>query len=80
MKKFNNQSNITGELIRNVRISKGFTKEDVCKKLQLLGINIGRVELYRMETNKMIIKDFELVALCKILDINYNDLLNIIEA
>lgn len=80
MKKFNNKSNITGELIKSVRISKGFTKEDVCKKLQLLGINIGRVELYRMETNKMIIKDFELVALCKILDINYNDLLNIIEA
>lgn len=79
MKKFNNQSNITGELIKKVRISKGFTKEDVCKKLQLLGINVDRVELYRMETNKMIIKDFELVALCKILDINYNDLLNILE-
>lgn len=74
MKKFNNQSNITGDLIKNARISKGFTKEDVCKKLQLLGINIGRVELYRMETNKMIIKDFELVGLCKILDINCMDL------
>ncbi|MEE1390173.1 MAG: helix-turn-helix transcriptional regulator [Clostridia bacterium] len=78
MKRFNNNSNITGELIKNVRTSKGFTKEDVCKKLQLLGINIDRVELYRMETNKMIIKDFELIAFCKVLGIDYDALLETI--
>ena len=78
MKRFNNNSNITGELIKNVRTSKGFTKEDVCKKLQILGINIDIVELYRMETNKMIIKDFELIAFCKVLGIDYDALLETI--
>lgn len=32
-----------------------------------------------MEDEQMIIKDFELIGLCKVLDIDYNDLKNIIE-
>lgn len=79
MKKYNNKPNLTGNLIESFRVKKGFTKEDVCKKLQLLGINIDRNELYRMEKNQMIIKDFELVGFCKILDINCNDLLRELE-
>lgn len=36
-------------------------------------------ELNRMEEGRMIIKDFELIALCKVLDIDYSDLKNSIE-
>ena len=74
MKKFNNNPNIAGQLIKKARERKGFTKVDLCRELELLGIEMSRNEIYRIETNKMIVKDFELVAFCLILDINFNDL------
>ena len=53
-------------------------KYAVCEKLQLHAVYIDRIQLYRMETGKMIIKDFELVALCKVLEIDYDELKNTI--
>ena len=50
----------------------GFSKEEVCRRVQLYGIDLHRVELYRMEKGISIVKDFELVALCNVLDIDYN--------
>lgn len=74
MKKFKNKSNVIGPLLKQYRISKKISKEEICRKLKLYGIYINRVELYRMETEQMIIKDFELIALCDILDITQTDL------
>ena len=72
MKKFNNKANIIGNLLQEHRKKKGFSKEEVCRRVQLYGIDIHRVELYRMEKGISIVKDFELVALCSVLDIDYN--------
>ena len=72
MKKYNNKANIIGNLLLEHRNKKGFSKEEVCRRVQLHGVYIHRVELYRMEKGLSIIKDFELIALCKVLDINYN--------
>lgn len=74
MKKFNNNPNIIGSLIKNARRNKNYKKVDLCRELELLGIAISRNELYRIENNQMIVKDFELVAFCIVLDINFNDL------
>lgn len=72
MRKFNDLSNATGSFIKEIRLEKKISKEDLCRKLQLLGINIDRTHLYRLENNSVIIKDFELIAICKILDIDLN--------
>lgn len=74
MRKYNEKSNATGNLIKEARLKKNMSQEDVCKELQLRGINIDRVHLYRIETSQVILKDFELISLCKILDIDYEDL------
>ena len=74
MKKFNNKPNIIGNLIKEARIKKNYTKVDLRRELELLGIAMSRNELYRIENNKMSVKDFELVAFCIVLDINFNDL------
>lgn len=74
MKKFNNNPNIIGQLIKEARQKKHFTKVDLCRELELIGIEMSRNEIYRIENNKMIVKDFELVAFCIVLDINFNDL------
>lgn len=74
MKKFNNNPNIIGQLIKQARKKKNFTKVDLCRELELLGVEMSRNEIYRIENNKMIVKDFELVAFCIVLDINFDDL------
>lgn len=74
MKKFNNNPNIIGSFIENARKQKHFTKVDLCRELELLGIEMSRNEIYRIEKNQMIVKDFELVAFCIVLDINFDDL------
>lgn len=78
MKKYEEKTNVTGSLIRKIRLKKKLSQKTVCEKLQLHAVYIDRIQLYRMETGKMIIKDFELVALCKVLDIDYEDLKNTI--
>ena len=72
MKKYKNKANIIANLLIEHRKQKGLSKEEVCRRVQLYGIDIHRVELYRMEQGISIIKDFELVALCNVLDIDYN--------
>lgn len=74
MKKFNNKPNIIGNLIKTAREKKKYTKVDLCRELELIGIEMSRNEIYRIENNQMIVKDFELVAFCLVLDINFNDL------
>lgn len=72
LRKYKDKSNIIGNLLLEHRKQKGFSKEEVCRKVQLFGVDLHRVELYRMEKGQSIIKDFELIALCNVLDIDYN--------
>lgn len=79
MKKYNNKSNVIGSLIKTYRNKKGLSKIALCKKLQLFAVYIDSTELKRMEDGIMIIKDFELLALCKVLDINYDELKHLLD-
>lgn len=79
MKKYENKSNVISNLIKETRLKKNMTKAEVCKQLQLHAVYLDVTELNRMETGRMIIKDFELIGFCKVLDINYEDLKNTIE-
>ena len=74
MRKYNEQSNISGEIIEKYRVKQNMSREDLAAKLQLLGINVDRSYIYRIERQKVLLKDFELIAICKILDIDYNEL------
>ncbi len=80
MKKYeNNKSNVIGNLIKSYRIKQNLKKVELCKQLQLHAVYIDTTELKRMEEGEMIIKDFELIAFCKVLNINYVDLKSAIE-
>ena len=80
MKKYEDKkSNVIGNLIKKYRESKKLSKVEVCKQLQLHAVYIDSTELKRMEEGEMIIKDFELIGFCKVLDVNYNELKDSIE-
>ena len=74
MRKFNGKSNISGPTIEKCRKLRNMSREDLAEKLQLLGLNIDRVTIYRIEQNEVILKDFELIAICEILDIELEQL------
>lgn len=76
MRKYNNKSNISGKIIEQYRENLKMSRDELASQLQLLGINIDRTGILRIENNQVILKDFELVAICKILKINYKDLEN----
>lgn len=79
MKKYeDNKSNVIGSLIKQYRKNQNLTKVEVCKRLQLHAVYIDITELKRMEDGDMIIKDFELIGLCKVLNVDYEELKNTI--
>ncbi len=47
--------------------------------MELHAVYIDRSELYRMEEGRMIIKDFELIALFKVLEIPFSKLKDLVE-
>ncbi len=76
MRKYNNKSNVSGKIIEQYRLKADMSREDLAKQLQLLGLSIDRTHILRIEKEKVIIKDFELLAICKILNIDYYELQN----
>lgn len=72
MKKYNNKPNMIGQILYESRIKKGYTKTELCRKLELLGIEFDRNEIYRIENYRMTVKDFELIAFASVLDIDLN--------
>ena len=52
---------------------------DLSNKLQLLGISLYKNDLFLIEKNRRMVRDFELIALCQVLDIDYNELSQLIE-
>lgn len=51
-----------------------YSKMELSHKLELLGVELDRFELYKIETGKTSVKDFELIALCIVLEIDFNEL------
>lgn len=78
MRKYEGKSNISGEVIKKVLQEKDITKENLCRKLQLMGINIDRWHLYDILDCKVILKDFELIAISKVLNIDLNEFKNML--
>jgi len=74
IKKYNNISkNITGEIIKENREKQKISRIQLSNRLELLGIYLDRNEIRLIENNDLMIKDFELIALAKILNIDLNN-------
>lgn len=63
-KKINGKSNIVGKNLRKYRELKGLSQRDVCKKLELLGLQIYNSDIHYMEHGEKTIRDFEAKAIC----------------
>ena len=65
---------MVGKRVKEYRIKRGFSYEELSAKLELMGISIHKQSLYDIENDKRTVKDYELYGLAYILKIDMNDL------
>ena len=56
--KFNNSYNIIGKNIKKIRKDKKITQEDLCARMQVMGYQISRSDISKLENGKKFIADF----------------------
>lgn len=75
-KKFNDSYNITGNNILRIRKEKKVTQEDLCARMQVMGYQISRSDISKLENGKKFIADFEVYGFAKALKVSISDLFN----
>lgn len=73
---YNENSNIISEKLRDLRKKRGLSQEELAAQMQLLGVDISQPLISKIEQNKRFVKDYELVCLCKVLNVTERDLLS----
>lgn len=73
-KKLNGNANIVGTNIQKYRLQRDLSLRQLSDKLALYGVNLYHSDIFTIENHTRIIKDFELDAICKVLNISYNQL------
>ena len=74
---FNGMKNICGEKVKQARKKQGLSQENLAARLQVEGINIERDSVSRIEIGTRFVADYELAALCKVLNVSPEYLLGI---
>ena len=75
IRKYDNQSNVVGSVIKKLRKSQKMSRETLSNKLMMMGIDINRDGIYKIEVCRRIIKDFELSALSVVLNCEETEML-----
>ena len=74
-KKYENNLNVISENLVRIRTEKNMSLATLSDKLMLIGIDISKQSLYRIEKNKRSVRDYELSAIAIILDVPIENLL-----
>ena len=67
---YNGKKNICGERIKEARKKLKLSQENLAAKLQVEGITIERDSISRIEIGTRFVADYELLVLCKILNVS----------
>lgn len=68
------KSNVIGKNIKKYRELRQYTQRELSDKIALLGIDIYHSDISLIENNKLFLKDFEIIAFCKVLGISYDQI------
>lgn len=74
-KKYNDKLNVIGLKIKYYREKNNWSLSQLSNKLILIGIDIPKSSLHRIETGGRVIKDYELAGFSKVFKISPNTLL-----
>lgn len=73
--KYNERLNVSNAKIRELRIKNGLSLSELSTKLALVGIDIPKPSLHKIEKGTRIIKDYELYAFAYIFNVSVEELL-----
>lgn len=68
--KYYNFKNISGTVLKQLRLEANLSQQALAEKLQLLGIELTAKELSKIENNTRLVQDFELFAFSKIFNVS----------
>ena len=74
VKTLNGNKNIIGQNIKKFRREKKISQPEICRQLDLLGVTMYNCDIYEIEYGKKTVKDFEVLAFCKVLGITLEEL------
>ncbi len=74
-RKYNGNSNVSGDNLKKFRKAKKLSQTDLSNKLMLIGIDINPDGIYKIEKGKRILKDFELAGISEVLNVTETELL-----
>ena len=60
--KYNNFRNISGTVLKDLRLKANMSQQDLAEKLQLLGVELTSKEISKIENDNRLVQDFELFA------------------
>ena len=75
----NNNRNIIGPRLRTARLKNNLTQQQLSAKLETLAVYVDMASISKIEQQKRIVTDYELLALCQILKVSPNWLLGLEE-
>lgn len=70
------EKNLISERLIELRKQNNLSQRDLAHKLQLAGFDMDKNVITRIETNKRYVTDIELRALCQILSVTYDYLVD----
>lgn len=70
------EKNLISRRLKELRVSQGLSQRDLAYTLQLLGMDMDKNVITRIETNKRYVTDIELQALSKIFNVSCDYLIN----
>ena len=74
--KIGNKNNISGSAIRTQRLARGWSQRELADALQLLGLDVDKNAIQRIEARKRFVTDIELTYFAKVFDVGYHTLLD----
>ena len=73
----NGENNLCGRRVAQIRKTMGKSQRELADMLQLLGVDVDKNAVQRIEAGKRFVTDIEVVYLSKALKTTVNDLLGI---
>ena len=71
------RNNICGRKIAGLRKEMKISQRELADRLQLLGLDIDKNAIQRIEAGKRFVTDIELAALRRFFEVSYDDLIGI---
>lgn len=69
-------NNVCGKNIAKFRIALKISQRELADRMQLVGIDIDKNAIQRIECGKRFVTDIEIIAFTKVFAISFEDLLN----